>query len=290
VSLETYSPSQGVQKDQVRVRWRGCLRGLVGAMIPLSFIAALVVIAGSSIIRVPGTRLSLATDVLGPTGNLRQVGFLRRWALDQLVNDPSPAALLELLRLLNTVDATRVPEIAADVDAAAMRRSGLIPSPEQDREAQVRAVNSWAAAHLGRPLDANGGVLGWMPVSEGFVNAINAITSQNLSTAWLEWTHFAAGVLNSPEQFLYAVGSALGDPRAIHFAITRAGASFEGQPVPITSRPDVLAHTVGEALALRLWLKEGVGDAVFPEDFAAWWAQWARDHRLPPPPAEPEAR
>jgi len=29
---------------------------------------------------------------------------------------------------------------------------------------------------------------------------------------------------------------------------------------------------------------KGVGDDTFPEDFAAWWGQWARERLLPPPP------
>jgi hypothetical protein len=247
-----------------------------------AFVVALLVGAVAAVELVPGLRLSLATTILEPFGMTRQIGLARRWALARLVSDPSPAALLQLLRVLNTLDAERFPEIAADVDAAASRRAGLAPVAELDRAARIRAVNEWAAAQLGRALDANGGVLGWMPVAERFVPPIERIAGADVNDAWLGWNHFAAGELVTPEQFVYAVGPALADARPISFAIYRNGRLFEGQPVPIDSRPDVLAHTVGEALALRLWLKEGVGDERFPDDFGVWWAQWARAHRLPP--------
>jgi hypothetical protein len=71
--------------------------------------------------------------------------------------------------------------------------------------------------------------------------------------------------------------------RPIRFAITRYGRTFEGQVVPMDPRAGRLAHTAGEALALRLWQKMGVGDDRFPGDLGTWWAQWARTHRLPPP-------
>jgi hypothetical protein len=283
VPLEQEPQSEASQKDPLKRDQHAWLVQLLGVMAPLTILFILVAMAVLSLGGMPSTRLSLATWVLEPSGTMRHAGLIRRWALDQLANDPSPAALLELLRLVNTVDAVSFPELAADLDAAAVRRSGLVPPAEQDRETHVRTINVWAASHLHRPLDGNGGILSWAPVSERFVDPINAIAGQNLNEAWLAWDHFAAGDLISPEQFLYAVGPALGDPRPVRFAITRNGATFEGQPVPIDSRPDVLAHTVGEALALQLWLKEGVGDRIFPEDFRAWWSQWARDHRLPPP-------
>jgi hypothetical protein len=218
---------------------------------------------------------------------MRQIGPARRWALARLASDPSEPALLQLLRVLNTLDAEQFPGIAADVDAAASRRAGLAATAELNRAARIRAVNEWAASHLGRTLDANGGVLGWMPVDERFAPAIETIAGADANAACLAWRGFGAGDLVTPEQWVYAVGAALGDPRPIRFAITRNGPLFEGQAVPMDPRAEWLAHTVGEALALQLWMKKGVGDDRFPDDFGTWWAEWARTHRLPPPPQTP---
>jgi hypothetical protein len=253
----------------------------------VSLLIALLAGAAAVVELAPGLRRSLATTVLEPFGMARQVGPVRRWALARLASDPSTPALLELLRVFNTLDVEQFPEIAADVDAAASRRAGLAPVAEMDRAARVRAVNEWAASQLGRGLDANDGVLGWMPIDERFAPAIETIAGADGNAACMAWRHFAAGELVTPEQFVYAAGPALGDPRPIRFAITRSGPLFEGQVVPMDPRAERLAHTVGEALALRLWLKEGVGDDRFPDDFGAWWAEWARSHRLPPPPQRP---
>lgn len=75
--------------------------------------------------------------------------------------------------------------------------------------------------------------------------------------------------------------------RPIRFAITRYGPTFEGQVVPMDPRAERLAHTVGEAPALHLWQKMGVGGDRLPGDFGTRWAQWAHTHRLPPPPQTP---
>ncbi len=270
------APAAGSAYRRVAVRTlrRLAVRGGVVAALLLGAVAAIEL--------VPSLRLSLATAIVEPFGTARQIGPARRWALARLASDPAPAALLELLRVLNTLDADRFPEIAADVDAAASHRAELAPAAELDRAARVRAIDEWSARELSRPLDANGGILGWMPVAERFRASVDRIAGSDVNDAWLGWNHFAAGDLVNPEQFLYAVGPALGDRRPIRFAITRSGRGFEGQPVPIESRSDVLARTVGEALALRLWLMEGVGGDRFPDDFAAWWAEWSRAHRLPP--------
>jgi hypothetical protein len=139
---------------------------------------------------------------------------------------------------------------------------------------------------LGRPLDGNGGVLGWMPVDPRFVPAIERIAGADPQEAWLAWNDFPDDDLVTAEQWVYAVGPALADGRKICFAIYRNGSLVEAQPVPVESRPDALAHTVGEALALRLWQTRDFGADRFPDDFDAWWAQWSRANRLPPAPDE----
>jgi hypothetical protein len=278
VPSEAESPAAIATRRRVAAaRWR---RRLVR-------LSVLVLVVGSGVLvveREPGVRLSAARTVLEPFGYLRQLSPLRQWALDRLERDPSPAALLELLRVLNTIDAQTFPEIAADVDSAAARAAGVAPPTGDSRDATVRAVNEWAARRLGGTVDGNGGVFGFIPVVDRFRSPIDAIAGTDPQSAWLAWNHFAAGDLTTPEQFLWAVGPALGDRRPICFVITASGASFEGQPELIESRPEVLAHTVGESIALRLWLKKGVGDDRFPDDFWAWWKEWARQHRLPPQP------
>jgi hypothetical protein len=260
-----------------RVARRRLWRRLVAA----SILIDAVIVAVLAVEFVPNVRRSVATSVLKPFGYQRQVGLLRWWALDRLARDSAPEARLELLRALNTIDAGTFPEIAAELDAACSRAVGLTPQAGQDRDATIRAVNEQAVRQLGRSVDENGGVLGLLPVESRFVESINAIADPDPRTGWLAWQGFAAGDLVTPEQFLWAVGPALGDRRPIHFVI--AGKA-EGQPEPITPRSDLLARTVGEALALRLWMKRGVGDDRFPDDFSAWWKEWAWKHRLPPLP------
>jgi hypothetical protein len=278
VPSEEESPAAIATKRRIAAaRWR---RRLVRLAVLIAVVAGGVLVVE----RAPGVRLSVATTALEPFGSPRQVGVLRRWALDRLARDPAPAALLELLRLLNSVDAQTFPEIASDVDSAAAAAVGLAQRPGESREVTIRAVNERAAKRLAGTLDGNGGVFGLIPVASRFTGPIDTIASTEPQTAWLAWNHFAAGDLTTPEQFLWAVGPTLGDRRPIPFAITRGGSSFEGQPEPIASRPDVLAHTVGEAIALRLWLMKGVGEDRFPDDFWAWWKEWAHAHRLPPQP------
>jgi hypothetical protein len=273
------SPPSAAKRVAGRALRKLALRGAV--------LLALLAGAAAVVEFVPSLRLSLATSILEPFRMMRQIGPARRWALARLASDPSEAALLQLLRVLNTLDAEQFPEIAADVDAAASRRAGLAATAELDRAARVRSVNEWAASHLGRTLDANGGVLAWMPVDERLTPAIETIAGADADAACVAWRHFGAGDLVTAEQWVYAVGAALGDPRPIRFAITRNGPLFEGQAVPMDPHAERLAHTVGEALALQLWMKKGVGDDRFPDDFGTWWAQWARTHRLPPPPQPP---
>jgi len=164
-------------------------------------------------------------------------------ALTRLTGDRDPAALLQLLRVLNTVDAERFPEIAADVDAAASRRAGLPPLAERDRAARLLAIK-----HLGR--GAARPTAGWQRrrlrldgVDPRFVPAIETIAGADAEEAWLAGTT-SPTTTSSRRAVVYAVGPALADGRKIRFAIYRNGPLIEAQPVPVESRPDALAHTV----------------------------------------------
>jgi hypothetical protein len=282
VPLEDATAGLSAHPAAGRFRARALLRLAAYAAALLALLTAALAFVGP----VPSLRVTSAAGILEPSGIARRIGPARRWALTRLAGDRDPAALLQLLRVLNTVDAERFPEIAADVDAAASRRAGLPPLAERDRAARLLAINAWAAAQLGRSLDGNGGVLGWMPVEPRFVPAIERIASPDAQEAWLAWNDFAADDLVTAEQWVYAVGPALADGRKIRFAIYRNGPLVEAQPVPVESRPDALAHTVGEALALHLWQTRDFGAQRFPDDFNAWWAQWSRARRLPPAPDE----
>ncbi len=282
VPLEDATAGLSAHTAAGRFRARALLRLAAYAAALLALLTAAVTFVGP----VPSLRVTSAPAILDPSGIARRIGPARRWALSRLAGDRSPVALLQLLRVLNTVDAERFPEIAADVDAAASVRAGLPPLAERDRAARLLAINTWAAAQLGRPLDGNGGVLGWMPVDPRFVPAIERIAGTDAVEAWLAWNDFPDDDLITAEQWVYAVGPALADGRRICFAIYRNGPLVEAQPVPVESRPDALAHAVGEALALRLWQTRDFAAARFPDDFDAWWAQWSRARRLPPAPDE----
>ncbi len=260
-----------------RMKWRRRLAAV-------SVLVAAVVVIVLAVEFVPDLRRSLATSVLEPSGYPQQIGFLRWWALSRLTRDPSPAALSALLRALNTIDAETFPEIATELEDAGLRAVGLTRLPGRDRDMTIRTINEQWAWQFGLSADENGGVLGLLQVEGHFVQSINAIADPDPRKGWLAWQHFGVGDLVTPEQFLWSVGPAFTDRRPIHFVITANGTSFDGQPEPITSRQDVLARTVGEALALRLWLLRGVGHDHFPEDFWTWWNAWAGKHRLPPLP------
>jgi hypothetical protein len=271
-------PSQTASAAQGRVAEARRRRRLIRLAIVLAPVGIAALALGMS----PGLRFFAAAWVLAPSSPVRHVRPLRSWALDRLAQDGSPRAVSELARLLNTVDAQASPEIASDVDGACLRAAGLTRSAPDDRDANIRAINGWAARRLGGFVDEDGGVLGLLPVESRFVAPVNALTDQDPSVACGAWQVLGVGDLVTPEQFLWAVGPALGDGRPIHFAIKRSGSSVDCDSEPTETGGHALASSVGEALALRLWTMQGVGDDAFPDDFQAWWGSWARQHRLPP--------
>jgi len=254
--------------------------------VSLSTMAAVVVLvaaalAAAAVALSPELRHRACRFAVAPrTGlvNFSHFPAVRLGAVRALAADSSPARSLALVRLLATVD----PVADAELAHAALAALSVDATP-------VAEVNRSVAERLGRTVDANGGVLAWFPVDERLRPRIDDIASDDLHRAWGSWATFAAGELTSREEFLYAVGAALGDERPLHFAIKRGGffihaadgPAFEGQPEPIASYADeALAHTVGEALALKLW--SYLPDQDFPADFHAWWREYAASHHLPP--------
>ncbi|MFN7950461.1 MAG: hypothetical protein U0610_01960 [bacterium] len=246
-------------------------------------------VAGVALVPSIGGRVGRA--VVDP---LTGMPALRNLGLALMSRDRSDENVLVLLRLANCLD----PAVERPVVVAALTALGKLGgepfAAEGDLDTAIVSANRWAAARLGRSLDANLGVLGWYEPHPIVKPIIERIAGLDRNDAWVAWDHFGAGVLVTPSQFVCAAGPALGDARRIRFAIQRGSFSgysagtpppFEGQPVPIEEYFGVaLADTVGGALALELWTRQGVGDDVFPEDFDTWWSEWARAHRLPPLP------
>lgn len=264
---------------------------VVKGFVRVTLVLALAVLIASAfwqaIAHVPQLRLKTIQLVMDPGGTLRHQPILRQWTLSQIPDSAGKEEILELLRLTNAIDGERLPTITADLLNTLERCTNNDPAGKTIAAPSLSVINRQAAEMLGLSLDANGGVFTWFTVEERFRTTVDTFASSEPWEAWSAWNHFAAGQLNSPEQFLYAVGPALGDARPIHFAIKRGSffgnqstQSFEGQPEPITEHPDVIARTVGEALALQYWYR--LDDEKFPDNFSTWWLTWSKDHNLPP--------
>ncbi|MBK7975923.1 MAG: hypothetical protein IPK07_22520 [Deltaproteobacteria bacterium] len=243
--------------------------------------------------------LALSSHVAGRVGRavvdpLTGMQALRRLGLMLLVRDASEPSILELTRLANCMD----PERDAEIVGLALDGLGRLRGEDFDRStglsAAVGAANLWAAAKLGRELDGNGGVLTWYEPHRIMKPVLERIGSVDRNDAWVAWDHFGAGVLYTPSQFVCAAGSAFADARPIHFAVRRGSffgysqsppPPFEGQPLaPGDYEDSALVTTVGAAVALQYWTREGVGGSELPEDLAAWWREWAPPRHLPPLP------
>jgi hypothetical protein len=231
---------------------------------------------------------------------------LQSFAAARLAGHPSDSSVETLVRVVNT-RFEESPVLVAAALASLREIAGLEPLSPDDWWRATEWLNPWAAERLRRSLDAHGGVLSWYPVGEALQAELETLASADPETGSGAWSAFAAGVVSSPEEFLEQLGAALGDPRPIAFAIVRtpdAEAAFEASAEPITASGEVLARTVGEALALKYWtylagrserLRQRTdADAgeqlarfdtgAFPADFRSWWADYARIHRLPPQP------
>lgn len=233
---------------------------------------------------VPAGRSALCRLAVAPhTPFSRDVRIpaLRVAAVRQLAAEPTDENLLTLLRVVNTADPSRSPEVleAAVAELQALA-GGKMEAAEGDAIGQI---NRWAAQRLGRSLDAHDGVLGWYSVEdETYRSALDAMAGFDLDAAAAAWDGFGLGELNNPEDFLWAAGPGLADRRPIRFVLRRENrleALAEDREV---YAGEVLAETVGEALALRLWQYDGVGDEGFPVELWDWWAGYARAHHLPP--------
>lgn len=263
------------------------VKGIFRIALVLALTLLIVSACWQVIAHVPQVRLKTIKLVMNPRGTFRHQPVLRQWTLSQIPDNADKEEILELLRLANVIDGQRFPKITADLFHTLERCTNKDPAGKIIAAPSLSVINRQAAEMLGLSLDANGGVFTWFTVEERFRTIVDTFTSPDPWEAWRAWDHFAAGQLNSSEQFLYAVGPALGDGRPIHFAIKRGSffgnqstQSFEGQPEPIAKYSDVIVRTVGEALALQYWYR--LEDEKFPEIFSTWWLKWSRDHHFPP--------
>ncbi|MCA8966095.1 MAG: hypothetical protein KDC48_14510, partial [Planctomycetes bacterium] len=276
------------------------LEGLAAARRARTFravakLALLVMVAAAVVgfLEVPTLNAPVMVRVLG-----REVPRLptpvRVYAVRQLGRPgASDAAVLELARVANTAD-PEYEAALADAALAALEATAEQPFAGEDPIERLRAANGWAAERLGRELDANGGVLTWYPPVARFAAAIERVASSDPNDGWMSWSGFGLGDFRSSRDFAAAVGSGLTDPRPISFAIKRGsflfgptedGPAFEGQPEPIAEHADqVLVHTVGGALALRMWEYDDVPGDTLPDDFVAWWRDFAAARLYPPLP------
>jgi len=249
-----------------------------------------------------GAALALSSHVAGRVGRavvdpLTGIPALRGVGLALMARDASEASILELTHLANCMD----PEHEADTVARALDALRTIRGEPFDRSAGLAAAvgeaNRWVASKLGRSLDANGGVLAWYEPHRIVKPILERIGGADRNDAWVAWDHFGAGVLYTPSQFVCAAGPAFADTRPLPFAVKRGAffgysqgtpPPFEGQPLAPGEYPDsAIVTTVGAAVALQYWTREGVGSADLPDDFAAWWREWAPERHLPPLPEAP---
>jgi hypothetical protein len=251
----------------------------------LTGIALVLILVGLGVAwMVPAGRSALCRLAVAPhTPFSRDVRIpaLRIAAVRYLASDPTDENLLTLLRVVNTADPAKSPEVLEAAVAELLALAGeKMDVAEGDA---VGRINRWAARRLGRSLDAHDGVLGWYQVEEEkYRSALDTMAGDDLDAAAAAWDSFGAGDLTNPEDFLWAAGPGLADRRPIHFVLRREN-RLEALPERREAYAGpVLAETVGEALALQLWSYEGVGGPEFPEGFWDWWAGHAQAHHLPP--------
>jgi hypothetical protein len=194
--------------------------------------------------------------------------------------------VLALVRLLNTVSFDEDSQVAERAlgSLAAIAGQPFARTGELEWSQVLGEANRWAAVRLGRPLDANAGVLGWFGVEEGYRSRVDWVASASPQEGCTNLFWFGPEVFATAEELLNRAGAALGDGRPISFVLVRNGNRTECKPEPLADfEGQPLARTVGEALALKLWEFRGVGSNTFPEDFRTWWTEYARQRHWPPP-------
>jgi hypothetical protein len=228
-----------------------------------------------------GGRTEVYSFLLEPTFRANRV-----LAVKLLRHDHSDVSVLALVKLLNTVSFEQDQQVAETAlgSLAAMAGQPFARTGELQWSQVLGEANRWAASRLGRPLDTNEGVLGWFGVEEGYRSRVDWVASASPEEGCSNLFWFGPEVYANAEEFLNRAGAALGDGRPITFVMVREANRTECKPVRLADfEGQPLARTVGEALALKLWEFRGVGGESFPEDFRAWWVEYARQRHWPPP-------
>lgn len=236
---------------------------------------------------IPSSRSALCRLAVAPHTPFSedfQIPDLRIAGARCLAARPDEENLLALLRLAGTVDPERSPEVLAAATTELLRLAGEAPAEADGAQAEsLGRINRWAAQRLNRKLDANGGTMAWHAVEgERHRRAVEELADEDAGVASAAWSSLGAGDLTTPEEFLWALGPALADRRPIHFVLQDEGGLQARSERREGYAGQVLAETVGEAVALQLWGYDGVGSAEFPQEPWTWWAGYARARHLPP--------
>jgi len=224
---------------------------------------------------------------------------IRKLAMKALAYHESDAVILELLYVSNALGPKFANRPWPDNELAEAAINAIAAATDSDFgsgrvDQRLDALNRWASERFDRPLDDNGGVLGWYTVLPRYNRFIEGIASADPYNAWVAWSFLGA---ENWTDLVIAIAPALSDPRPLSFAIRRGDfltgpgpdkPSYSSQPEPIEEHGDaVLVRTVGEAIALKFWDRapDREGDE-FPDDFQAWWAIFARSQHLPALPVQ----
>lgn len=220
----------------------------------------------------------------------KQARSFRIYSAGKLKSAHSEIAILNLLRLVNTIDPQEQNELMLAAMSSLSQISGIqIPAQRSDLwDQSISLINQWASDRLSLPLDQNGGVLLWFDLVPDMAAKIDEIAGPD--SPGIGWTFLGLAEFFRREDWLHWVGKAFNDPRPLshplvkapndHFSILRANESM------LPNRK-VVAETVGVAIAIKFWTslsEEDRGSKYFPADFRKWWADYAAAHRLPPLP------
>jgi hypothetical protein len=228
-----------------------------------------------------GGRTEVYSFLLEPTFRHNRV-----LAVKLLRHDHSEVSVLALVKLLNTVSFDEDSQVAERAlgSLAAIAGQPFARTGELEWSQVLGEANRWAAVRLGKPLDGNTGVLAWFGVEEGYRSRVESVASASPQEGCTNLFWFGPEVFATAEELLNRVGAALGDERPISFVLVQENGRSECKPERLADFEGTpLARTVGEAIAVKLWQFRGVGSETFPEDFRAWWVEYARRRHWPPP-------
>lgn len=258
------------------------VKALRAAVRRVTWAVPLAVLVGLALVLLSrGGRTEVYAFLLEPTFRHNRVA-----AVTLLRHDRSDVSVLALVKLLNTVSYEEDQPVAEAAlgSLTAIAGQSFARTGELEWSQVLGEANRWSAARLGRPLDANDGLLGWFGVEEDYLSRVDSVASASPHEGCTNLFWFGPEVLATAEELLTRVGAALGDRRPISFVLVEENGRVECRPDRLADFEGTpLARTVGEAIAVKLWQFRGVGSETFPEDFRTWWVEYARRRHWPPP-------